>query len=191
MSAAVLPGDMGFVHDRTSGGIAIGVMQFLDDLMRGLWRKAARDAKWRHVLVVESVDPDGTVHAIEAWPGGARRNTYPVDDPSIMWSSGRGGLFALTDPQRVQVVAWCVAHLEAGYSWLDYGLKALADAPIPVPFVEKVLEHRVLSSGHFMCSWFAAASRAAVGVEWPTPVWDLDPDDLAALCEAAPLLPDA
>jgi hypothetical protein len=178
---------MGFVHDRTDAGLAIGVMQFLDDLMRGLWRKAARDAKWRHVLVVESVDQDGTVHAIEAWPGGARRSLYRVDDPGIMWSSGRGGLFALTGGQRGQVVEWCVAHLKAGYSWADYALKALTDAPIPVPFVEKALERRVTKSGHFMCSWFAAASRAAVGVEWPQPVWDLDPDDLAALAETAPV----
>jgi hypothetical protein len=179
---------MGLVHDRTSGGVAIGVAEFLDELMLGHWRKAERDSLYRHVFVVESVDPDGTVHAIEAWPGGARRSTYRADAPDVLWSSGRGGLFDLSDAQRDMVVAWCVAHLGAPYSWAAYPLKALKDCPLPVPFVERAMERQVTESGHFMCSWFGAAGYEAAGVHWPKPVWDLAPSDLGDLVLSAPLL---
>lgn len=179
-------GDMGLVHDRTWGGVGIGVLEYLDDIMQWHWSKAERDSLWRHLFVVESVDGDA-VHAVEAWPGGARRNTYRLDDPDVLWSSGRGAQFGLSDSQRDTVVEWCVAHLGAPYSWVAYPLKALRDAPVPVPFVERAMERQVTKSGHYMCSWFGAAAYRAARVSWPRPVWDLDPDDVAALVQAAPL----
>lgn len=184
----VRPGDMGLIHDRSWGGVGIGVLEYLDDVMQGFWRKAERDSRWRHLFVVESVDGD-VVHAIEAWPGGARRNTYSLSDPDILWSSGRAGLFDLDDGQRDSAVAWCVEHLGAPYSWLAYPLKALKDSPLPVPLVERALERQVVNKGRFMCSWFGCAAYAAgAGTVWPCPVWDEDPDDVGTLIEAAPLV---
>jgi hypothetical protein len=188
----VRPGDMGLIHDRSWGGLGIGVLQFLDDIMQGRWRKAERDSRWRHLFVVESVDVAAdVVHVVEAWPGGARRHTYSLSDPDVLWSSGRGGLFDLSGSQRVTVVEWLVAHLKAPYSWAGYLLKAVKDSPLPVPMVERLLERQLVNKGHYQCAWLGAAAYAAAGVGWPRAVWDLDPDDIGAMVEAAPLLPGA
>jgi uncharacterized protein YycO len=162
-----------------AGGLAIGVAEWLDEVAQGHWRRADRDSLYRHVFVVESVDSDGTVHAIEAWPGGARRSTYRLAGSSILWSSGR---IELTEIQRAVVVRWAVDHLGAPYSWLDFVLQAGLN--LHVPGARGWLERRVIRSGHYLCSGFVAGAYNVAGVRLWTPpraAYDVAPSDLANL----------
>lgn len=178
----VLPGDFGLVHDRSDAGLAIGAAEFLDELAQGHWRKAKRDSLWRHAFGVESVDPDGTVHAIEAWPGGARRNTYHVDDPNILWSSGH---FDLTDDQRTLVVGWWVQHLGDRYAWDAYLRQAAVR--LHVPFAAAALarqieeRHEELCSQYIDCGYQAAVYQLFADRRAP---YDVAPSDLADLIGA-------
>lgn len=173
---AVLPGDLGLVRMCGAGGVAIGVAEWLDEVAQGHWRKADRDSLYRHVFVVESVDGN-VVHAVEGWPGGARRNTYRLDDATILWSSGR---VDLTDAQRATIVAWAVEHLGAGYSWLDFACQAAMN--LRVPLAGRWLERRVIKSGHYLCSAYGMAAYHAAAAElWSPPRWcgAVAPSDIA------------
>lgn len=179
---AVQPGDFGLVHDRSDAGLAIGAAEWLDELAQGHWRSADRASLWRHAFLVESVDPDGTVHALEAWPGGARRNTYHVDDPSIRWSSGH---FALSGDQRAAIVAWGVAHLGAWYSALAYMRQAVVRLHLPLGRVW--LAHQIEHRGEYMCSQYCdcayAAARVHLFSDGRAP-YDVAPSDLDDLLGA-------
>lgn len=174
---AVLPGDFGLVHDRSDAGIAIGVAEFLDELAQGHWRTAKRASLYRHAFGVEKVDPNGTVHALEAWPGGARRNTYRLDDPDILWSSGH---FDLSDEQRQLAVAWWVEHLDDRYSWDSYLRQAAVR--LHVPFAPAALarqieqRHEELCSQYIDCGYQAAAYQLFADRRAP---YDVAPSDLA------------
>lgn len=178
----VLPGDYGLVHDRSSAGLAIGVAEFLDELAQGHLRRARRASLWRHAFLVEAVDADGTVHALEAWPGGARRNTYRVDDPSIRWSSGH---FDLTDAERTAIVAWAVGHLGDRYSALAYVRQAVVR--LHLPFGRKwlarqiELRHEELCSQYVDCAYQAASYQLFADRRAP---YDVAPSDLADLIGA-------
>jgi hypothetical protein len=165
-----------------AGGVAIGAAEFLDELAQGHWRKADRDSLFRHVFGVERVDSDGTVHAIEAWPGGARRARYRLEDSSILWSSGR---VEVTDEQRVLIVQWLVGHLDAKYSFLDFVAQAALN--LRVPLAGRWLEHRVEKSGHYLCSAYQMAGWHAAGVElWSPARWcgAVAPSDIADVLTA-------
>jgi uncharacterized protein YycO len=182
MSTPVQPGDFGLVHDRSDAGLAIGLAEFLDELAQGHWRTADRASLWRHALLVESVDADGTVHAIEAWPGGARRNAYQADGVGLLWSSGH---FDLTDAQRAAIVAWAVAHLGAKYSWLAYVRQAAVR--LHVPFAASWLARQVERRGSYLCSQYVDAAWQAAGyhlfADRRAP-YDVAPSDLADLIGA-------
>jgi hypothetical protein len=183
----VRPGDFGLQHCRTDAGLLIGAMEVLDELAQGRsWTRASRAALYRHVFGVESVDDDGTVHALEAWPGGARRNTYRLDDPDILWSSSSSNpVLQLTDRQRDEVVAWWVRHLGARYSFADYAAQLLTR--LHVPLAARWMLHRVETSGHFLCSAFidqAWASADAHLFSDGRPPGLVAPSDLGDLVEA-------
>lgn len=172
-----LPGDFGLKREAGPGGLAITVAQVLDELAQGHWSRASRYARFDHALLVESVDPDGTVHAIEAWPGGARRNTYRIEDPGMVWSSGR---YDLTAGQRAGIVSWAVGHLHARYSALAYVRQAVVR--LHLPFGRLWLAHQIEARGEFLCSQYVDAAYAAVGVhlfaDGRAP-YDVAPSDLA------------
>lgn len=179
---AVRPGDFGLTRESGPGGAAITVAELLDEVAQGRWSKAARAAAYDHAFLVESVDADGTVHAIEAWPGGARRNTYRVDEPGLLWSSGH---FDLTDAERTAIVAWAVAHLDAPYSWRAYLVQAAVR--LHVPFGQKLLERQINAHGEFLCSQYVDAAWQAAGyhlfADGRAP-YDVAPSDLADLIGA-------
>jgi hypothetical protein len=180
--AGVLPGDFGLKRESGPGGLAITVAQVLDEWAQGHWRKAERDAQFDHALIVESVDPDGTVHAVEAWPGGARRNTYRVDDPSMVWSSGR---YDLTVDQQAGIVGWAVAHLHARYSALAYVRQAVVR--LHLPFGRAWLARQIVARKEYLCSQYVDCAYAAVGVRLFTDgraPYDVAPSDLADLLSA-------
>jgi uncharacterized protein YycO len=178
MTAAVLAGDFGLVHDRSDAGLAIGAAEWLDELAQGHWRSADRASLWRHAFLVEKVDGQ-LVHAIEAWPGGARRHTYGLDDPSIRWSSGH---FQLADDQREAIVSWAVEHLGAKYSWLAYARQAAVR--LHVPFAADWLARQVTKHGSYLCSQYVDAGWQAAGLhlfqDGRAP-YDVAPSDLADL----------
>lgn len=191
---AVRQGDFGLQHCRTDAGLLIGAAEFLDELAQGRgWTRASRDSLWRHVFGVESVDADGTVHAVEAWPGGARRNVYRVDDPDILWSSSSPNpVLQLTDAQRTEIVAWWLAHLGAPYSFADYAAQALTR--LHVPLAAGWMLRRVEVSGRFLCSQFIDCGWQAAGAHLFTdgrPPGLVAPSDLGDLVQAAPPLPTA
>jgi uncharacterized protein YycO len=160
-----------------AGGLLIRAAEWVDEVAQGHWRKADRDSLYQHVFGVESVDADGTVHAIEAWPGGARRATYQAADPGILWSTGR---VELTDEQRAAIVAWAVDHLGAKYSWQDFAAQAAMN--LHVPLAGRWLEHRVTKSGRYLCSMYWSAAYDAAGAPLFTPPrWcgDVAPSDIA------------
>jgi uncharacterized protein YycO len=160
-----------------AGGVAIGAAEFLDELAQGHWRRADRDSLYRHVFGVERVDSDGTVHAVEGWPGGARRAVYRLEDSSILWSSSR---VELTNVQREVIVVWLVAHLGAKYSWLDFAAQGALN--LHVPLAGRWLEHRVEKSGRYLCSAYQMAAWHAAGVElWSPARWcgAVAPSDIA------------
>lgn len=179
-------GDILLTSNEDNGSKLVGAAEFLDELAQKHWRQADRDQLFRHAAVVATVNGSKAL-AIEARPRGAGYNTYRVDDPTILWSTGR--LFP-TDDQRTKIVAWCEEHKNAKYSWLDYALQAAYHAPIPTPGIEKALEHRVTASGHYLCSWFAAAAWAyGEATLWTPakPAWSVAPSDLANLFYSLPL----
>jgi hypothetical protein len=183
----VRPGDFGLQHCRTDAGLLIGAMEVLDELAQGRsWTRASRAALYRHVFGVESVDADGTVHALEAWPGGARRNTYRLDDPDILWSSSSSNpVLQLTDGQRDEVVAWWVRHLGARYSFADYAAQLLTR--LHVPLAARWMLHRVETSGHFLCSQWIDCGWLAAGAHLFSdgrPPGLVAPSDLADLVAA-------
>ena len=175
----VRPGDFGLRRESGPGGLAITVAQVLDEWAQGHWSRAERDAQFDHAFVVESVKADGTVRAVEAWPGGARWNTYRVDDPSIMWSSGRYGL---TVDQQAGIVGWAVAHLHARYSALAYVRQAAVR--LHVPFGRAWLARQILARHEYLCSQYVDCAYAAVGVQLfadKRAPYDVAPSDLADL----------
>lgn len=178
-AAQPLPGDFGLVHDRSDAGLAIGAAEWLDEVAQGHWRSADRASLWRHAFLVESVDPDGIVHALEAWPGGARRNTYRVGDASLLWSSGH---FQLADDQRQAIVAWAVTHLGAKYSWAAYLRQAAVR--LHIPFAAAWLARQVERCGSYLCSQYCDAAYQAAGyhlfADGRAP-YDVAPSDLADL----------
>ncbi len=177
----VLPGDFGLKPEAGPGGLAITAAQFLDELAQGHWSRAARAARFDHAFLVESVEADGTVHAIEAWPGGVRRHLYRVDEPGIVWSSGH---FDLTGDQRVGIVAWAVAHLKARYSALAYVRQAVVR--LHLPFGRAWLAHQIEARKEFLCSQLIDAGYLFVKVHMfadgraPYDVAPSDLDDLLA-----------
>lgn len=173
----VRPGDLGLRRIPGAGGWVIRAAEVLDEICQGHWRKADRDSLYQHVFGVESVDPDGTVHAIEAWPGGARRALYVASDPGILWSSGR---VELTDAQRDIIVAWMVDHLGARYSWADYAYQGAMN--LHIPLAGRWLQHRIEKSGRFLCSAFMMAAWHEAAAElWSPPRWcgRIAPSDIA------------
>jgi hypothetical protein len=178
----VRPGDFGLVHDRSNAGLAIGAAEFLDEVAQGHWRRAKRSSLYRHAFGVEKIDPDGTVHAVEAWPGGARRNTYRANDPDILWSSGH---FDLTDQQRDLVVGWWVEHLGDRYAWDAYLRQAAVR--LHVPFAPAALARQIEQRHEFLCSQYvdcgyqAAACQLFADKRAP---YDVAPSDLADLLGA-------
>ncbi|WP_042400260.1 hypothetical protein [Streptacidiphilus carbonis] len=182
MTAPVLPGDFGLIPVSGVGGGALRVAEFLDEVAQGHWRSADRDSLYRHVFLVERVDADGTVHALEAWPGGARRNTYRLDDPRILWSSGH---FALTPEQRQIIVAWGVDHLGDGYAW-DVYLRQAA-VRLHVPFAAAALKRQVEDRNEYICSQYQdcayQAAKEHVFMDGRAP-YDVAPNDLAEVLRA-------
>lgn len=67
-----------------------------------------------HCAVVERVDGDGTVHLIEAAPGGigVRRRVVSAGDTEWRWSAE-----PLLNGQRAAIVAGAVAELGKRYDW--------------------------------------------------------------------------
>lgn len=114
-------------------------------------------SRYCHAFIVESVDPDGTVHAIEAWPGGARRDTYLADDPKILWSQ-----IQLTDDQRTKIVDTAVSLLGTPYSYLDY--LAIAAHHLHLPGAG-LLENKVADTHHVMCSYLVDLCYRSATVE--------------------------
>ncbi|MEY9937280.1 hypothetical protein [Streptacidiphilus sp. MAP5-3] len=188
MTAAALlqPGDFGLVHSTSQTGQLIGAAEWLDELTQGHWSSADRASLYRHAFLVEAVDGN-TVHAIEARPSGAGRATYRLDNPAILWSAGRlrdstGQPVMLTTEQRQQIVAWAVAHIGAGYSWVAYLRQAAVR--LHVPGAGAWLAHQVQASGQFICSQYTDAAYQAAGVhlfrDGRAP-YDVAPSDLADL----------
>lgn len=175
----VLPGDFGLIPVSGAGGVALRVAEFADEVAQGHWRRADRDSLYRHAFLVESVDPDGTVHALEAWPGGARRNTYALTDSRILWSSGR---FDLTGAQRRTIVAWGVAHLGDGYAWPVYLRQAAVR--LHVPFAAAALKRQVEDRREYICSQYLdcgyQAAEFHLFADGRAP-YDVAPNDLADL----------
>lgn len=179
---APLPGDFGLLHNHGDVDQLIGAAELVDELVQGRgWSRSSRDALYRHVFLVEKVD-GGVVHALEAWPSGARRNRYRLDDPAVLWSSGH---FDLTAEQRDVIVAWAVAHLGARYSWLAYLRQAAVR--LRVPLAAGWLARQVERRGEFLCSQYTDAAYAAAGVhlfaDGRAP-YDVAPSDLADLIGA-------
>lgn len=179
----VLPGDFGLLHNRGPVDKLIGAAEVVDELVQGRgWTRSSRDALYRHAFGVERVDADGTVHAVEAWPSGARRHTYRLDDPAILWSSGH---FDLTDGQRRQIVAWWVDHLGAGYAWDAYLRQAAVR--LRVPFAASALARQIEERHEFICSqwidcgWQAGSYPLFADRRAP---YDVAPSDLADLLGA-------
>lgn len=186
MTAALEPGDFGLLHTRSQTGQLIGAAEWLDELTQGHWSTAGRASLYRHAFLVEAVD-GATVHAIEARPSGAGRATYRLDDPAILWSAGRlhdstGQPVTLTAEQRQTIVAWAIAHIGAGYSWLAYLRQAAVR--LHIPGAAAWLAHQVQASGQYICSQYVDAAYQGAGVhlfcDGRAP-YDVAPSDLADL----------
>lgn len=103
----------------------------------------------------------------------------PARLPGALWSSG---IIDLTGPQRALVTAWCVAHPDVPYSWVDYGALALHALRIPAPG----LRGFIASTRSLICSQYVDTALTASGVHlfadgrWPGYV---KPGDLAGLLQ--------
>lgn len=95
--SAPQPGSIGVVSEKHWASLAIQ------------WGTRSR---YNHVVICESVNPDGTVTVIEARPGGAGRAAYRADGP--VWDD-----FTISAFQRNQIVAAAQQCIGIPYDWVD------------------------------------------------------------------------
>jgi len=161
MSQEHLPGDVQLSRIADPGGSVIRVLQWMDGTGFSVYEHA------RLYL-------GGGMFA-EAMPGGAViREHLPLDGLDLEWDSG---LYALTDGQRIATAAAARGYVarKVGYSDLDYASLVLRRLHVRPAFVVNY----VASTGHMICSQFAARCRYDGGAPfWPGWTGDCTPGDI-------------
>src|SRR5215472_8212861 len=71
----------------------------------------------------------------------------PAQLPGSLWSSG---ILKPTAAQRKGIVAWCLAHTDVEYAFLDYAELAAHTLHLPVPGLQQMIS----SSGSLICSQY-------------------------------------
>lgn len=179
--AAPQPGD--FCCVPISGDIGRGI-EFGQYLASKLQHQPAELLPYEHAMVyVGQPDADGPHgYTYSAYPkngkqGDTGKRALPVPPaqlPGSLWSSG---LYDLTAAERAGIVAWCEAHGNVGYSFLDYDAIAAHALHVPAPGLKTYIGY----SGRLICSQYVDTAYDAGDVHlfqdgrWPgyvTP-WDL------------------
>jgi hypothetical protein len=179
------PGDFCCIPVAGGLGSAIETGEYLAEKLEGV--RAAKMLPYDHAeIYIGQPDKDGPDgYTCSAYPSngqGGLTGRRPLPCPpgklsGALWSSG---VISLTAAQRAGIIAWCTAHADVGYSFLDYGAIALHAMHIPVPG----LRAYIAATGHMICSQYVDASYAANGAHlfddgrWPGFV---TPADLAVM----------
>lgn len=171
MSVPVMPqpGDFRIVPVNGWGGIGIEVGQYLNG--EG-WSKHDHAE-----IYVGDIHGDGNLWTASSYVNDTGLKAYARVEGEV-WSSG---VIPLTIAQRRSIIAWCLAHQDVGYGWLDY----LALTAHRLKFGDIGLQRYIASSGSMICSQFVdRAYSEGGGVQlFADGRWDgyCTPGDLAAL----------
>jgi hypothetical protein len=128
----------------------------------GQWLIGDGFENYEHAAVAIDDTVDGSVHVMEAEPGGARISTYGISQ--FAWSD-----MSLTLEQKQAISAAAVRYKNVPYSFLDYLAIALHKWHIPVPGLKRYIS----STKHQICSQLVDQCYKDAGIQlfhdgrWP------------------------
>jgi hypothetical protein len=139
----------------------------------GQWLIGDGFENYEHAAVAIDDPVDGSIHVMEAEPGGARISTYGTNQ--FAWSD-----MSLTLEQKQAISAAAVKYKNVPYSFLDYFAIALHKWHVPVPGLRRYIS----STHHMICSQLVVQCYRDAGIElFPHEQWEgyYTPGDLARL----------
>jgi len=151
----------------------------------GQWAAGQSFKPYEHAMVYIG-NPPSLRPRMHGWTASAYTNGVglrplshaPEQLQGSLWTSG---ILPLSDVQRAEVVAWCLAHPAVGYSAADYF--ALAAARLKLNHILPPLRDYIADSGHMICSQYSTLARLAAGDNLFDRAWDglVMPMDIAHL----------